>query len=115
MLLNISILNLKEFIILESKERILISASNIFIIPSITGSTIGIKAPSCPVENSQSIKIEYLHQLNQNLSQVSKDTALSLIKSKEIKKLEKLRMLLSLSVMQLKILMILKSEILLKL
>lgn len=76
---------------LEKQERILMSVSDIFMRPSIIGSTLGIKAPSCPVETSQSINVEDLRQLTPDLRHISKDTALSLIESKDMEDFGEIR------------------------
>ena len=76
---------------LEKEERVLLSVSNIFVYPPITGSTIGIKAPSCPLETSQSIKIEDFHQLTEDLRQSSKGTVSNLIELKGIKKVSEVK------------------------
>ena len=76
---------------LEKEERVLLSVSNIFVYPPTTGSTIGIKAPSCPVETSQSIKIEDFHQLTQDLRKGSKGTVSNLIELKGIKKVSEVK------------------------
>ncbi|MFX1601226.1 MAG: toll/interleukin-1 receptor domain-containing protein [Promethearchaeota archaeon] len=76
---------------LEKEERILVSVSNVFMLPPMTSSTIGIKAPSCPIETSQSVKIEDLHQLTQNLGKVSKDTVSTLIELQDISKISEVK------------------------
>ncbi|MBY8988755.1 MAG: TIR domain-containing protein [Candidatus Lokiarchaeota archaeon] len=71
---------------LEKEESVLLSVSNIFILPPITGSTFRIKAPSCPVETSQSIKIEDFRKLAPDLRKVPREIVSNLIELKHIKK-----------------------------
>ena len=52
---------------IETDEDILISASNVLIVPSITGNISGIKAPACPVETSQSIEMQDVKKITQKL------------------------------------------------
>ena len=76
---------------LEKEEKVLLSVSNIFIFPPITGSTFLIKAPSCPVETSQSIKIEDFQELTPDVRKVSKESVVNLIEVKGIKKVSELK------------------------
>lgn len=61
---------LEHLIMLEKEEMILVSASNTIKTPSITGSTVGIVAPACPLETSLSPKMSEIHKLTEESSRV---------------------------------------------
>ena len=74
---------LKQLEMVKKEENILISAINTIKKPSISGSTIGISAPACPLETS----------LSPNLSEVRKLTeeATKIMEKREIKDKSKLK------------------------
>ncbi len=56
---------LEHLIMLEKEEMILVSALNTIKTPSITGSTVGIVAPACPLETSLSPKMSEIYKLTE--------------------------------------------------
>jgi tetratricopeptide (TPR) repeat protein len=76
---------------IEREEEILFSASTIIITPSITGSTVGIKAPACPVEISQSIKIEEVNQLTRKSRWIIREISTESKKLKKTKTTRKIK------------------------
>jgi hypothetical protein len=54
---------LKHLEMIEKEEKIILSALNTIEKPSISSSTVGLVAPSCPIENSQAPSISESHQL----------------------------------------------------
>ena len=56
----------------EKEESILFSALNIIKEPSISRSTIGIVAPSCPIESSQSPRLGEAHQFIEEERRIAK-------------------------------------------
>lgn len=71
---------------IESDDNVLLSASSVLIVPSITSSTSGIKAPACPVETSQSIEMGDVKTITQKLKKTI--TNLPIKKSKTGKKVK---------------------------
>jgi len=61
---------LEHLIMLEKEEMILVSALNTIKTPSITGSTVGIVAPACPLETSLSPKMSEIHKLTEESTRV---------------------------------------------
>jgi predicted amidohydrolase len=59
----------------EKEERILVSALDIITEPSISRSTLGIVAPSCPTETSSSPRIGEVRQFTERASQVRIETS----------------------------------------
>ncbi|MFW9804988.1 MAG: nitrilase-related carbon-nitrogen hydrolase, partial [Candidatus Thorarchaeota archaeon] len=57
----------------EREERILVSASDTITEPSISRSTLGIVAPSCPVETSLSPRISEVRQFTERATRVRKE------------------------------------------
>ena len=61
---------LEHLIMLEKEEMILVSALNTIKTPSITGSTVGIVAPACPLETSLSPRMSEIHKLTEESTRV---------------------------------------------
>lgn len=61
---------LEHLNMLEKEDMILVSALNTIRTPSITGSTVGIIAPACPVETSLSPRMSEMHKLTEESSRV---------------------------------------------
>ncbi|MFX1543198.1 MAG: nitrilase-related carbon-nitrogen hydrolase [Promethearchaeota archaeon] len=59
----------------EKEERILVSASDTITEPSISRSTLGIVAPSCPVETSLSPRIGEVRQFTERATMVREETS----------------------------------------
>jgi predicted amidohydrolase len=59
----------------EKEERILVSALDTITEPSISRSTLGIAAPSCPTETSLSPRIGEVRQFTERASQVREETS----------------------------------------
>ncbi|MFW9868623.1 MAG: nitrilase-related carbon-nitrogen hydrolase, partial [Candidatus Thorarchaeota archaeon] len=66
---------LDRIAMVEKEESILVSALDIIIEPSISRSTLGIVAPSCPTETSSSPRIGEVRQFTERASQVRLETS----------------------------------------
>ena len=80
---------LEQLEMVKQEESILITALNTIRKPSISGSTIGISAPACPLETSLSPNLSEVHKLTEAATiikekRVIKDSS----KLKEIEKIE---------------------------
>jgi len=58
---------LERLDMVKKEEKILVSALNTIIEPSISRSTVGIIAPSCPIETSQTPRISDISQFSEEL------------------------------------------------
>ncbi len=61
---------------IEKEEKILVSALNTIKKPAISSSTVGILAPACPLETSQSPRLSRVRQFTKEERQVAQDKAL---------------------------------------
>ncbi|MFX1317396.1 MAG: tetratricopeptide repeat protein, partial [Promethearchaeota archaeon] len=80
---------LEQLEMVKKEESILISAMNTIKKPSISGSTIGISAPACPLEASLSPNLSEVHKLTEAETVIKEKREIKEIsKLKEIEKIE---------------------------
>jgi hypothetical protein len=74
---------LKQLEMVKKEENILISALNTIKKPSLSGSTIGISAPACPLETSLAPNLSEVHKLTEEATKI--------IEKREIKEKPKIK------------------------
>jgi tetratricopeptide (TPR) repeat protein len=80
---------LKQLDMLKKEESIIISALNAIKKPSISGSTIGISAPTCPLETSESPRLGEIRELTETATKIKEDLEAKPSSQDELKLKEK--------------------------